>query len=581
MKNRTYFSRSMFYHSLIPAFISSVMLSIANIADALTVGNRIGENALAAIGIVTPIYMLYNIFGYGLATGASVLHARLVASGREDEARDLFAQIMGVSFIATVFIAAAGNLFLDQMLYLLGVRSAESELYFLCVHYARPILLCAPVFILNMLFYFYLRSDDDLYLATIGFTIGNTLDVVLNVIFVLMLGLGVTGAAWATCLAQTASVLIMLTHFIAKKKGVLGLTPLQFNLKKSMEVFALGASTSIRFLFQFLFLWIVNNLLLQSTEVDGALYVAVFDIVMNISYLGYALFDAAGDAIQPLAAAFHAERDSECLRDILKQGLLWGVGAGMTVITVLFLFAQPVATLFGIRDPESNAIAVQAIRWFCASGLFAGNLMVLARYYQSVGRQRLSAVLTGLRTAIILIPVAVILGFYQPQYIWIMFFVSDLVSLLIALVLIARYGTDRELNRAPIISLTMENSNHEIGDVIEKLGSFYEENGATVRQVSTLTMAVEEICTTTIANAFTGREDEYIQLTGVADDGRLILHIRNSAPRFNPLDMRMGKVSMDADEELLDSIGIMAVKKIANEFYFRRNDGFNMLTVSI
>ena len=57
------------------------------------------------------------------------------------------------------------------------------------------------------------------------------------------------------------------------------------------------------------------------------------------------------------------------------------------------------------------------------------------------------------------------------------------------------------------------------------------------------------------------------------------MHIRNSAPYFNPLDMRMGKMSKDMQEDLLASLGVMLVRRQAKDFHYRNYQGFNVMTL--
>ena len=96
---------------------------------------------------------------------------------------------------------------------------------------------------------------------------------------------------------------------------------------------------------------------------------------------------------------------------------------------------------------------------------------------------------------------------------------------------------------------------------------FCEENGASMKQANLLQMAVEEICMTTILKAFTGDSREYIQVTLVrGEEGRFTLLIRNSAQRFNPFDMKMGKVTREAEEEFLDFVRFLKMAPPASSY---------------
>ena len=82
--------------------------------------------------------------------------------------------------------------------------------------------------------------------------------------------------------------------------------------------------------------------------------------------------------------------------------------------------------------------------------------------------------------------------------------------------------------------------------------------------------------------AFSGKPDEYIQLTLAREEnGDHVIHIRNSAPYFNPLDLRMGKVQKDETEDLMDSVGVMMVRQKVKSLHYRNYEGFNMMTVVI
>ena len=83
-----------------------------------------------------------------------------------------------------------------------------------------------------------------------------------------------------------------------------------------------------------------------------------------------------------------------------------------------------------------------------------------------------------------------------------------------------------------------------------------------------------------MAQAFSGKPGEYIRVTLAQEKGpRYVLHIRNSAPYFNPLDMRMEKARDDMTSEVMDSIGVMMVQKKAKSLSYRNYQGYNVMTV--
>ena len=581
MKNKKeFYIRHMLYSALFPSFISAIALAFADIADAVVVGNRIGENGLAAVGIVAPVYMIYNILGYGLSVGGEVAHARFAASGKEKEANRHFNMVLWTGIFWGIVLAAAGLLLNGQVLFLLGAKGEDAVLLRYCREYYLPLIAAAPLFISNYVLYDLIRSDDDPFLASASFSLGCVFDLLLNILFVLVLGWGVSGSIAATIAAQIVTLLVGLLHFI-RKKGILRISRPRIDIRGCLPVFAVGASSSVRYLFQFLFLTVANNLLIR-VEGDGALYVAVFDVVMNVSYVAYSLFEGAGAAIQPLSSALYEEKDRPSLSYTLRSGIGWGMGCGTAVTLLIGIFAEPTARLFGIVDAESLQTAVRAIRIFCSSVPMAGFSLILISYYLSVDREKLSAFLTFIRSFVVLLPLTILLGTIVPEQFWLVFPLTEAVSMAAAFILIRVLHKGNVLSKVPLVSYTLENNNHEIEGLLTATERFCGENGATPKQTNLLQMAVEELCMATINKAFTGDPREYIQVTLIAgEDHKFTLHIRNRAERFNPFDMKMGRITHEEEEDFLDSMGVLVIKKKADEFYYRRSEIFNVITVVI
>ena len=577
----------MFYRVLWPALISAVALAVADTADALVVGARVGEKGLAAIGIVTPVYMIYNLIGYGFSTGGCVTHGKLTSAARNYDAlchfRIMAVWLLGISAV----IAIGGNLLMGPLLSLLGVDGSRPELLGLCEEYARPMITAAPVFMLNFILYDFVRCDDGVRLASLGFSLGCAADLGLNVLLVLILGMGVKGSIIATVAAQALSVTVLSIHLF-NSRGVLRLKDILRAVGDRKEIrkevissLIIGFSTSIRYVFQFMFLPLGNRLLLRAGDlglIDGDLYVAVFDVVMNVSYVSASVFQASSETMQPLASVFSEEHDRDSLKCVLRLALVWGLALGSALAGLLALFAGSVSSFFGVTEAASQAVSNPAIRIFCLSAPMGGSLIILMGYYQSVGESRLSRLITLMRSALFLLPIAFVFGMFFPEGFWWLFPASEAASLLI-LAAAARFR--RESTKGadiPVFSAVMDNGDHELQRVLEGLERFCEEQEYPMKKAMQIQLATEELCLVTLEKAFTGKPEEYIQVTMCEEaNGDYYLRIRNSAPYFNPLDMKMGRIQQDAKEDFMDSIGVMMVKKQAKALYYRNYEGFNVV----
>ena len=581
---------TMYLRMFLPSVVSALALSLANVADALVVGNRVGETGLATIGLATPVYLVYSLLGVGYATGGGITHARLTAAEVRDRAlchcRRLSLELLAVG----AAIAVLGNVFLDALLTCLGAGAAEPALRQMCAEYVQPLITAAPLFFLSMLLYYFVRSDDNPVLASVGFSVGSVLDLVLNILFVLVLGWGVRGAVYATIIAQAVSAAVLSFHLFAAKKGILRLKALITARAQRSDVTAscgtsrrTGFSSSLSYLFQFLFMLLSNHLLIAAGvrgRIDGAQAVAVFDLVMNCSFVMVAVYQAAAEALSPLAATFSVEHDDPSLRFVLGISALSGLIPGLVLACVLGFLAEPVAVLFGLTGEGVRAMAGYALRVFMLSTPLSGLMLILISFDQSTERVKFAALATFLRTGAVLLPVTLLLGLFCPAAFWWLFPVTEGLSLAVMLLLRTyRFKTGRT-ETIPVLTRTITNDNRELGSLLEAAQNFCAENNVPAGTSAKLQLAVEELCAVTILQAFSGKPGEYIRVMLAVEPGpRYILHIRNSAPYFNPMDMKMAKVREDMSAELMDSIGVMMVRRQAKDFSFRNYQGYNVITV--
>ena len=583
--------RKMFFRVFPPSLISALTLAVANIADALVVGNRVGEAGLATIGLATPIYFVYNLLGIGYASGGGITHARLAAREDRDRALCHCRRLCAELLLIGVAIAVLGNLFIEAVMTGLGAGTDAPLLRELCRSYVQPLMTAAPLFFLNFLLYYFVLSDDDPALASLGMSVSSILDLVLNILFVLVLGKGVQGAVYATIIAQAVSVLILSVHLFSGRKGILRLKAILAARTDKRKVGhscrdsrRTGFSSSISYLFQFMFLLIGNHLLMTAGEkgtTDGELAVAVFDLVMNCSFVAMSVYQAASEAMQPLAATFSAEHDHQSLRYLLRITMMAGLASGLVLAGAAFLFARPVSSAFGLTGTKELETAARAVRIFLLSTPFAGILKILISFDQSTGRVRTAAIGSFLRNALFMLPVTLLLGLLFPSGFWWVFLITEALSMAVLLPVRVFLRKKRAGRHTPVMSMTVTSGDdRELGMIMEGATKFCKENEIPASTAAQLRLAVEELCVVTVAQAFSGKPGEYIRVTLAEEKGpRYMLHIRNSAPYFNPLDMRMERARTDMTAEVMDSMGVLIVKKQAKNFSYRNYQGYNVMTV--
>jgi Na+-driven multidrug efflux pump len=300
-----FFTRRMFYRFLFPSLISSVGLSFGNIVDALVVGTKLGTLGLAAIALIAPIFMVYNVIDLGIAVGGSVQFTRFLGEGKSREGVINFNQMLEAALAISFLFSLFGSLLLPQIMKVLGTDPSDGALYLTAFSYARILILAAPLFFINFLLYYYVRSDDNQKLASIGFVVGNIADIFLNIFFVINLNMGVEGAILATVIGKGISICIYIPHFFFKWT-ILCFSWVKPDIKKIWCSFKTGFASSSQYLFQFVLLLVLNHLLIIIGGENG---LAVFDVVTNVSYVLLAVYEGMGATLQPLVGNYYGEKN--------------------------------------------------------------------------------------------------------------------------------------------------------------------------------------------------------------------------------------------------------------------------------
>ena len=582
-------SRRMFIRILGPSLVASLAFALSDLSDALVLGSRLGVSGLMAVGIISPLFDLFSFIGYSVSVGGCVTHVRFTAEGREEDALGHFRSCLLLVLAVGTLLAVAGNLLINPFMLLLGADGSRPGLLAQCLEYARPLLTATPLFLLDYLLYDFVRCDDGTFLASLGLSVGCILDLALNIWFVLGLGWGVTGAALAVIIAQAVSILIFLVHLFTRN-GVLDFRRLlRAKLRRLRTVrrsVRIGLTSSARYVFQLAFVLLGNRLLLRAGDlglIDGGLYVAVLNLVMNVSCLVFGIFRAYADTMQPLATAFHAENDRDNLRCLLSMAVWSCVGACAAVSALLCFFADGVSRVFGLGSAAELAVSVPAIRIFCLSAPMAGILTIMISFFQSTGQARRSGIATMLRTAVFPIPAAIAAGLWFPQYFWFLFAACEFCALAVMLLLARGRLIPKKLSEIPVLSTTMNSRHHDIQEALGEVTAFCAQQELPEADSALIRLSVEELCVIVVRKAFTGRRGEYIQLT-VSEEkkGQYTINMRNNASFFNPLELRMGRISREIDdEELLESLGVLMIRRKARFLGYRHYQGFNLITVRI
>lgn len=582
MKSKDLFTPKMFHRLLTPSLLSSVGLAFADMADAVVVGQRMGAVGLAAISFCLPFYMILNVLMHGLGIGGSARYSRLLGEGKSKEAVECFNRIMRAGVLLGVFLAVGVNLFAETILSLFGAASSDPAVYAASRNYLGIIASGAPLFFINYEMPYFLRSDGRGRLSGAGFLLGSVTDILASLLFVICFDWGIRGAAWATLLGVSVSILSYLSSILPGRNGEKHLLRLSCPSPCLGEVFACfktGAATSSQYIFQMVFLLIANNVLIRIAGEDG---VAVFDMVQNASYLILYLYEGTARAMQPLLCTFYGERNAQAMDRTLQLGYRSAFIAGGLAAALIGIFPGFICSLFGLDSQAGKELGKGALRLFGLSSFFAGTSVLLETYYQSVEEEGSAFLLACLRGWAVLVPCTVLFSFTSLSNFFWLYPVCESVSLFLFFLWRRNRGKGAPVfDGKRVLSANIQGGNKDIARVTEEVGRFCRQWEGEHRQAYFVSLAVEEICMAIVEKNKQEEKTVALQITLIAlPEHEFELHIRDNTDIFNPFSLESAKAGEKNGFDM-DALGVMVIKQQAKDYFYRNYQGFNSLVVRI
>lgn len=397
--------RAMFFPTLIAMFFNSIL----NICDGMFVGHGVGSDALAAINIVAPMFLLTTGIGLMFGIGASVIASIRLAEDNVKAARIIMTQayVAGAVIFGTIIVLTL--IFTRPILYTAGCSAALEGL-------ATDYLL----WLLPGFFFFYLqcvgmmlvRLDGSPKYAMSVQIVAAVLNIFLDWLLVFPLDMGIAGASIATsfsCVVGGCMVLAYFIWFSDKLKFYrlkMSVKSLMLSLRNTGYMMKLGFATFVTEFALGVMIVTGNYMFMSLLGEDG---VAAYSVGCYLFPLIFSISNAVAQSAQPIVSfnygAEHPERVSQALRLSLATGAI----CGLMVSAFMWIGSGPMAAIFLATDSAAYGYAVHGLPLLGLCAIFFSLNIVMIGYYQSVEKAVRSTVYTLLRGIIFLVPAFIVL----------------------------------------------------------------------------------------------------------------------------------------------------------------------------
>ena len=417
-----------------PSIVMMVFTSIYSVVDGLFVYNFVGKTALASINLILPFLMGLSALGFMIGTGGSAIVAKTLGEGDPKRANSYFSMLVYVTAIGGIILALLGMLLVPSVASFLG---AEGELLSNCILYGRISFISMPAFMLQNVFqsFFVTAEKPKLGLAVI-ITAGVT-NMILDLLFVGILGFGLAGAAVATVCGEMIGGLFPIFYFSGKNSSLLRLGKTQFNGRILMQTCVNGSSELMTNLSSS----IVNSLYnIQLMKFAGENGVAAYAAIMYVNFIFIAIFLGYSIGSAPIISYHYGAGNHGELKNLYKKSLQLVGSWGILLFVLAQLLATPLAKLFVGYDSTLLAMTQTGFRIYSLVYIINGFNIFGFSFFTALSNGVVSAVISFLRTLVFQIGAVLILPivFGGINGIWSSVTVAELLTLCITITFFVR-----------------------------------------------------------------------------------------------------------------------------------------------
>lgn len=421
----------------VPMILSMALQAVYNIVDSAFVGNMKegSEAALNALTLVFPIQMLMVALAIGTGVGVNALLARTLGQRNREKASKVAGNGL---FLATVIYIICVLFGLFGIKTYISSQTRNVLVLSMSVDYLRICCLLSFGVVFFSIFEKLLQATGRSLYSTIGQVTGAVINMILDPVLIYGFNLGVQGAAYATVIGQILSALLLVVfHMRLNKEFDHGLTYTKPNKRIIKEIYSIGLPAIIAQALMSFMVYAMNLILKFDASAQTA-YGLFYKVQQFVLFMAFGL----RDAITPIIAFSYGMQNKQRVKDGIKYGLIYTIVLMVLGTLITELFPNFFATLFNAG--QSRIYFISAVRIISVSFVFAGVNIAFQGVYQALNGGMESLIVSLLRQAILILPLARGFSKLVIQYdrdvslIWYAFVITEVLSCVVGWVFLRR-----------------------------------------------------------------------------------------------------------------------------------------------
>ncbi|MDD3112445.1 MAG: MATE family efflux transporter [Methanofollis liminatans] len=377
----------------IPMIAAMLLMSTYNLVDAIWVAG-LGSDALAAVGFMTPVFMILMGLSVGLGAGVTSAIARRIGAGNREGADNTAVHAILLSLALSAALTLPLILLAGPVAVLLGAGDTTG----LATVYGQT-LFTGTVFVLfTNIAYAILRAEGDMKRTMYAMGASSIINIVLDPILIYGAGMGIAGAALATVISIALVSVVILFWFFVRKDTYVSLSRRVFSpdLSTIIDILKVGLPASLEFFLMSALAIIINSLLVGISGTDA---VAIYTTGWRVVMFAIIPFVGISTAVVSVGGAAYGARKYEHLKTAHTFSVWLGVVIAIAMSAITWLVAPQIALIF-TYSPESAHLApgiVVFLQIMCFFYPFVPPGIMSGSIFQGTGKGTTSLAISVLR----------------------------------------------------------------------------------------------------------------------------------------------------------------------------------------
>jgi putative MATE family efflux protein len=380
-----------------PMIIAMLVQALYNIVDGIWVAG-LGSDALAAIGLFFPLFMIILSLAIGIGIGGSSAISRKIGAKDKMMANSSAVHTLLIGFIIGILLSCFIFPFLKEIFTSIG---AKGKVLQLVISYGQVLVGGAVILIFSNIASGILRGEGDTKRAMYAMVLGSGLNIFLDPIFIYKFKMGVVGAAWATLTSILITSLLMTYWLFIKRDTYIDI---RFNLFKFnsgivKEILRVGIPSSFAQLSMSITMIVLNIIIIIAGGTDG---IAVFTSAWRIIMLGIVPLLGIAIGVTAVTGAAYGAKDINKLKTGYFYSIKFGFIIELGIVILVIILAPQLSYLFTYSKAAAHISSdlIEAFRslvWFLPAVPFG---MLTSSMFQGIGHGEKALAVTFLRTII-------------------------------------------------------------------------------------------------------------------------------------------------------------------------------------